>query len=467
MRLLFLILVFVIGQKAKATSTIELLDEDPIVIGKIEVFGNKKTKKTIILREMTISVGDVLDPEDLEMEVERSRRNILNTNLFIYVNADYELHKNSIRICIDVQERLYLLPLPIIYLADRSFNEWWYNRNRDLSRIIYGIQLNHTNLSGNGNHLKLKAYGGFVPFFELSYNRPYIDKRQRMGLRGGVFYSTQKSFRFRTWDDQLDFFETDNRTIKRQGAFLVYSLRNALYHLNKVYLGYTETTISDEATDLNENYFGTARNYLPYFTFKYDYQFLKVNNKQYPLEGQSLRANITAYGMGLSEHVNQASVNISYIGYTSLGEKLYGSMETRGQVSIPKKQLYPFISGFGFRNAFVRGYDLNVIDGQHYALLKTDLKYELFNNSLDLSKFLKFEQFNTLPLALYAKVYADAGYVRNFFPESSNSTLSNKLLIGGGVGLDVVSFYDTAVQLSYSVNQSGFSKFYFGVSKGF
>ncbi|MFT7249490.1 MAG: outer membrane protein assembly factor BamA [Arcticibacterium sp.] len=445
----------------------ELIEEGPLVIGKIEVFGNKKTKNSIIIREMTFSEGSFLDPENIESEVERSRRNIVNTNLFVWVKADYEVFKEKVRICIYVQERLYLLPLPILYLADRSFNEWWYNRNHDLSRVIYGVQLSHTNLSGNGDHLKLKAYGGFVPIFELSYNRPYIDKRQRMGLRGGIFYSTQKSFRYRTWNDQLDFYETDNRTIKRKGAYVEYSLRNALYHVNKVYLGYTETSLSDEAAGLNENYFGTAENFLQYLTFKYDYQFLKVNNRQYPLEGHSIKANMTLYGLGISKYVNQSSINISYTGYKPLGGKLFGSLETRGQLSVPKKQLYPFVSGFGFRNAFVRGYDLNVVDGQHYALLKTDIKYELFNSSLDLSKFLKYEQFNTLPLALYAKVYADAGYVKNFFPELSNSTLSNKLLVGGGVGLDLVSFYDTAVQINYSVNQLGFRKFYFGVSKGF
>ncbi|MFT4735302.1 MAG: outer membrane protein assembly factor BamA [Algoriphagus sp.] len=445
----------------------ELIEEGPVVIGKIEVFGNKKTKNSIIIREMTFSEGSFLDPENIESEVERSRRNIVNTNLFVWVKADYEVFEEKVRICIYVQERLYLLPLPILYLADRSFNEWWYNRNHDLSRVIYGVQLSHTNLSGNGDHLKLKAYGGFVPIFELSYNRPYIDKRQRMGLRGGIFYSTQKSFRYRTWNDQLDFYETDNRTIKRKGAYVEYSLRNALYHVNKVYLGYTETSLSDEAAGLNENYFGTAENFLEYLTFKYDYQFLKVNNRQYPLEGHSIKANMTLYGLGISKYVNQSSINISYTGYKPLGGKLFGSLETRGQLSVPKKQLYPFVSGFGFRNAFVRGYDLNVVDGQHYALLKTDIKYELFNSSLDLSKFLKYEQFNTLPLALYAKVYADAGYVKNFFPELSNSTLSNKLLVGGGVGLDLVSFYDTAVQINYSVNQLGFRKFYFGVSKGF
>lgn len=441
-------------------------EEDRVFIESIKIIGNDKTKGTIILREMTFKVGDSLLIVDLEKEVERSRKNIFNTNLFIWCTADFDQINGSSNILIEVQERLYLLPLPILYLADRSFNEWWYNRNHDFKRITYGIQLSHTNLTGNADFLKLKAYGGFVPYFELSYARPYIDKRQRMGLRGGVFYSTQRSFAFRTWNDKLDFIETDERTKERKGVFLEYNLRNALYHIHKIYLGYTESTLTDAAIDLNPNYFGTAKNFLPYFTFKYDYGFEKVNNTQYPLDGKILQANLTLYGLGLSKHVNQVSTDLGYYVYKPLGGKFYANMNVKGQITFPSKQLYPFILAFGFRNTLVRGYELNVIDGQNYALFQSNLRYELFNKRLDLSKVLKAKQFNTLPLAAYATIYGDAGYVKNYFPELSNSSLSNRVLFGGGAGVDIVTFYDTAVKINFSVNQFGFSKLYFGVHRG-
>jgi outer membrane protein assembly factor BamA len=437
-----------------------------VKVESVELLGNEKTRNSIILREMTFSVGDSMTFEMLEKEVERSRRNIFNTNLFVYCKANFDIVNGYAQVIIEVKERLYLLPLPILYLADRSFNEWWYNRNHDLKRVIYGVQLNHSNLTGNGDQLKLKTYGGFIPYFELSYARPYIDKRQRMGLRGGVFYSNQKSFAYRTWEDKLDFFQTEERTKERKGGYVEYNLRNRLYHAHKIYLGYTESKLFDNAVNLNENYFGSAGNQLNYFTFKYNYRFEKVNNIQFPLDGHIVGANLLNYGLGVSSHVNHLAIGFEYHVFKPLINKLYGSLSFIGQVSTPKKQLYPFVSAFGSGTKLVRGYELNVVDGQHFGLLKSNLKYELANKIFDISRLLKIKQFNSLPLGIYANTYADMGYVKNYFPEFSNSSLSNKLLFGGGVGLDFVTFYDTSFRVNYSVNQTGFGKLYFGVQRG-
>ena len=441
--------------------------ESKIKVESIRIIGNGKTRNSIIFREMTFSINDSLSVDMLEKEVERSRRNISNTNLFVYCKADFDVVNGNAQVIIEVKERLYVLPLPILYLADRSFNEWWYNRNHDFKRLIYGVQLNHSNLTGNADQLKLKTYGGFVPYFELSYARPYIDRRQRMGLRGGIFYSTQKSFAYRTWNDKLDFYETEERTKERKGAFVEYNLRNTLYHAHKVYLGFTDSKLFDNAVDLNSNYFGSLVSHLPYFTFKYNYRFEKVNNIQFPLEGHILGGNLLNYGLGLSKHVNHMAIGFEYHTFKPLMKKLYGSLSFIGQLSFPKKQLYPFVSAFGSSKILVRGYELNVVDGQDFGLLRSNLKYELLNKIFDISRLLKIKQFNSLPLGIYATTFADMGFVKNYYPEFSNSSLSNKWLVGGGVGLDFVTFYDAIAKVNYSVNQTGFAKLYFGVQRGF
>src|SRR5690606_13491670 len=127
-----------------------------------------------------------------------------------------------------------------------------------------------------------KIYGGFIPYLELTYGRPYIDRRQRMGIRGGIFYSEQKSFAFRTWSDRLDFLESESRSFSRRGAFLEYNLRNALYHFNTLYLGFTNSSVADTIPQLNPNYFGESNTTLNYATFSYDYKFDKRDNRQYP-----------------------------------------------------------------------------------------------------------------------------------------------------------------------------------------
>ena len=436
---------------------------DSLYVSQILITGNNRTRESIIRRELTFETGSRLPLARLEAEVERSRRNIFNTQLFIHVAADYDVVGNEAAVVIEVKERLYLLPLPILNLADRSFNEWWYTRNRDLSRLIYGIQLSHSNLSGNSDFLKAKIYGGFIPYLELTYGRPYIDRRQRMGIRGGVFYSEQKSFAFRTWSDRLDFLESESRSFSRRGAFLEYNLRNALYHFNTLYLGFTNSSVADTIPLLNPNYFGEGNTSLNFATFSYDYKFDKRDNRQYPLDGKLLTAGLKFFHTFDKNLRNHARLNLSMQSFFPIGGKFYSSLGIKMQASLPGKQLYPFVMGLGFRNNFIRGYELNVIDGQHYMVGQADVKYQLLNRTFNLDSFLRIKQFNTLPIGGYLTAFFDLGAIRNYYPELSNSTLSNRLLVGGGLGLDIVTFYDTSVKINYSVNQFGLGKLYFGV----
>lgn len=437
--------------------------QENVTIEEICVLGNKKTKTSIILREMTLQIGMDLPESQLEREIERSKNNIINSNLFVYVNMDYERDQNFIRINVEVKERLYLLPLPIIYLADRSFNEWWYNRDRDLKRVIYGVQLNHSNLSGNADVLKFKAYGGFVPYFELSYARPYINRKQSIGLKGGVFYSSQKSFAYRTDIDKLDFFDSENRNLWRKGAFVQYNLRNRLYHFHEIYLGYTDLKISPDIALANPNFIGEGNDRLKYLTFKYDYRWDKRDNIQYPLQGHALFVGLTNFGMGVNKKVSHTRLNASYFQHLTLSKNWYISGILRSQLSAPRRQLYHFTNGLGYGNYYVRGYELNVIDGQHFIIEQMDLKYKIFKNIIPLSKFLRIDQLNSLPLAIYSRIFFDVGYIRNFHPELSRSELANRTLYGGGFGLDFITFYDTAAKVNFSLNQFGQKQFFFGI----
>jgi hypothetical protein len=113
----------------------------------------------------------------------------------------------------------------------------------------------------------------------------------------------------------------------------------------------------------------------------------------------------------------------------------------------------------------VRGYELYVIDGQHYGLWRNTIKYELFKREFNLKKIIKLSQFSTLPLAIYPNLYFDSGYIKNYFPIYSNSKLANKFLNGGGFGLDIVTWYNSNIRMYYSINQMGEKKFFFGISR--
>lgn len=440
-----------------------LYAQNLLKISKIEVSGNSKTKEEIILRELNFKLGDSLSAADIEKYIEKSKQNLINTNLFLTVNILYNSSDQFTDIYIVLKERWYLVVLPEVLLADRSFNEWWYERNRDLSRLTYGINAKHFNLSGNNDQLRAKIMGGFVPYFELSYAKPYIDKRKRIGIRAGVFYSTQRTMAFRTWNDKLDFFVTEKQMRERKGAIFEFRLRNALYHFHSINLGYTNTSVADTITRLNPNYFEPNTNNQQVFSFTYDYRFDQRDNRQYPLKGRFLYTQLANFYV--KGGYNQTNIYGLYSIFHPLKKSFFWESSARVKFSNPKNQYYPLVTGLGFSNNLVRGYELYVIDGQHYGLWKNTLKYELLKKEFNLKKFINLSQFSTLPLAIYPNVYFDIGYIKNYFPIYSNSKLSNKLLKGGGLGLDIVTWYNSNVKMYYSINQMREKKFFFGVSR--
>ena len=124
------------------------------------------------------------------------------------------------------------------------------------------------------------------------------------------------------------------------------------------------------------------------------------------------------------------------------------------------------VKGLGFNNDVVRGYELYVIHGQHYFVNKTSLKKVLLSGSKKLNNF-PLEQFSHFPYAIYLKTFFDMGYSVNTRQNEGNSPLSDQLLFGGGMGLDIVTMYDIVIRLEYSFNSIGENAFFFHIQSEF
>jgi outer membrane protein assembly factor BamA len=430
----------------------------------ILVEGNKRTKTAIIVRELGVNENDSLDILTLDVLLTKRKNNIFNTNLFNKVEIIPILNGSELSLKITVEERWYFLGFPEVLLADRSFNEWYYDRDRDFSRISYGINLKHFNLTGNNDQLKFKALGGFIPYYEVGYLKPYIDKRKRIGIRIAMYYSTQRSMPYRTWNDKLDFIKSDQINRKRLGGMFEVRLKNALYHFHAINLGFLNTRLSDTIALLNPNNIGVGLRTQNLFTFSYDYKFDQRDNRQYPLKGSLLNLQLNSLVTGKYNMINMVS---RYSQFYPLGKKLFLSLSVGTKISSPKNQIYSLVSGLGYGGNVVRGYELFVIDGQHYAIQKTSLKYKLIDKTINLGQFIKIAQFKTLPIAVYPNVFFDAGFVKNYFPERSNSKLANTGLRGAGIGLDFVTWYSTNFKMYVTRNHINQTGFFFGLSRDY
>ena len=454
--------LFFISFCAGAQTSAITVEKGKCHVKSILVEGNKRTKTAIIIRELGISEADSIEVSTLDKILSLRKNNIINTNLFNKVEISKTLEGQDLSLKITVEERWYFVAIPEILLADRSFNEWFYDRGRDFSRISYGINAKHFNLTGNNDQLKIKALAGFIPYYEVGYLKPYIDKRKRIGIRVAMYYSTQRTMPFRTWNDKLDFVKSEQINLKRQGGIFELRLKNALYHFHSVSLGFMQTKISDTISRLNPNYLGVDRLKQRLFTFGYDYKYDKRDNRQYPLRGQLFNVALSAYVAG--KNANSVSLLGRFGKYIPLSDKLFYSVGLAGKLSIPNNQLYTLMSGLGY-GSVIRGYELYVIDGQHYGLQKSSLKYKLIDRQINLGNIIRLKQFKTLPIAVYPNVFYDAGYVKNYFPARSQTKLGNRFLQGGGLGLDFVTWYNTNVKAYYTVNHLKQTGFFFGMSR--
>ena len=64
------------------------------------------------------------------------------------------------------------------------------------------------------------------------------------------------------------------------------------------------------------------------------------------------------------------------------------------------------------------------------------------------------KQFNKSHYSLYLGLFSDLGYVKDQQTNESNN-LANSILIGNGISLDYITYYDKLLRIEFSINHLG------------
>lgn len=478
--MLKLLFILLIGNTPLATSTVSadsLVVEEAdstranrVMIDKIFIIGNKKTKEKIILRELDIKRGEIYDEADLNEILEQEENKIRNLRLFTSVEVTMlHLSPTLVDIVIKVSERWYTFPVPIFSIVDRNLNDWWSNQGGDLSRTNYGIRLFQNNFRGRNETLYVTLQLGFTRRFGLNYRIPYIDKSQRHGISLGFDYAENKNMAYRTEDHKQLFLDSEDLLRVRRSFTAGYRFRNSFYTRHSAWLRFNSNAVSDTIVALNPDFYSNGQSVQRYFEASYAFQYDKRNNVSYPLSGNEFEVIATKYGLGLFNDIDQFDIRLRYTQYSDLNHGFYLANYSSIYLSGPGQQPYNNLGALGYENDFVRGYELFLVEGLNYYLNRTTFKKLLFKFRERLN-FIPVEQFREFPLAVYLKTYFDVAYVNNIerYEESlQNVTLANRYLYGTGFGLDFVSSYDTVLRFEYSFTREGTSGFFFHLQKEF
>ena len=445
-----------------------LPDDSLVTVDKILVLGNRVTKLRIILRELSVQGDTTLTFGDLRAAIVRDQQKLFNTRLFLSATIEVlPVEGSYVDLIVRVSERWYTVPAPFFQLADRNFNVWFTSQHRDWSRVVYGLRFIRYNFRGLNQRLYLLTQFGFSQQFAARYLIPYVDRAQKNGVEFAVSYLNTPNVNYLTRDHRL-LFTDDLEVGKRSVVGLIgWRHRPTFYNTHSVDLKFTYRQVADTIAQLNPAYFLEGRSQQRYFSVAYRFVRDLRDYQGFPLSGSYSEAEVEKLGIGLLNEVNLLRLSATYARYFDLGRGFFAASSVRGYLSTPRRQPYANFIGLGYNTIWLRGYELDAIEGQHYLIQQNTLRKRLFSHKFDISAVMPFPQFSTVPLAVYLNTYYDHGYLRNSIRYEQSNRLSNRYLMGFGLGLDVVTFYDFVFRVEHSWRTDGNRGFYFHVRSAF
>jgi outer membrane protein assembly factor BamA len=437
-------------------------NSDIAIVNQITVSGNKITRDFIITRELPFKANDTVMRSGLDHLMAHAKENVFNTNLFNLVDVKFDTVSGSlfVDITVTVIERWYIWPIPYVQPADRNFNVWL--ATRDISRVTYGVNLTFKNMRGRRETLKLPLYFGYNLQFGLDYTFPFVNKNQTIGLAFGGNISFTHEVAVKTSGDKPVFLNLEKDYIQelaKLSARVAYRPDLYIFHqLGLEYMYYQFKPVLDSV----EGFLMEPTSNLSFVNLSWQFKSDHRDVHFYPLKGYYLDFTLN-HAIPFKLTHNSYLLSHSKL-FQPVKGRVYFATSLAAKISLTKKQPYLLQRGLGYGQDYIRGFEYYVIDGQHYALLKVQLKYAVVPWHVTHLNFIGSEKFNTFPWAIYMNLFSDIGYVYQY-PESKQksmlpNTLNNNILSGFGLGVDFASYYDIVIRMETTLSSIGEAGFF-------
>lgn len=414
----------------------------------IVIEGNNHTKNYIILRELAFKKGEGYPLNELVDKFTETKQQLMNTGLFRNVVVSLKsLQGYDVSVSIEVKERWYIYPIPLVKIVDRDINDW-VKQNMSLDHVNYGIKLTHKNLTGRNDKLYVNLVNGFTKQVAMRYDGLYLDKKLKWSANISFAFGKNHEVVYNTIHDrQVSYKNNDQYVHSFFRSLLEFTYRRAIKTRNTFGIAYNYEDVADTIFHLNPKY-SAQRKVIRYPEINYRLQHYDVDAIPYPTKGYI--ADVSLVKKGFCSEINLWQIGAMGSAYWPLNSKYIFNARVAGMIKMPFHQQFVTKQFLGYNNMFMQGYEYNVIDGVAGGYGKAVLARQLVNRSYHIASK-KIDRLNSFAFAMYAKVYGNAGYIYN--PDPGPNYLSNRLLYSGGVGLDIILFSDFVIKLEYSANQ--------------
>lgn len=438
----------------------DIASAQSVVVQSITITGTKRTKHTIINRELTFAAGDTLQQNQLGDVLGRNRNNLLNLGIFneVVVNvSEWDTQRDVIDITIEVKESWYIYAAPIVELADRNFNVWWNTCNHSFNRLNLGARLDWLNFTGRNDKLKMKIQFGFTPKQELEYRFPYLFKKQRLGITTNFLHSINKDISYITQDNREQFINLDERILQERWQASVRTFyRPSIFLKYELALSYQHFRVDRSIVeDYNPEYFINGDSTNNVFALRLGYEYDDRDLKLFASRGIKVAVDLEKIGLSKSADENQLISGLLVEWNIPSGRKWQHRLSTVNKYSLSRNRpSYIYYRGLGAGVRYVSGYELYIVDGLDFTVGKYQLAYKLVDHQVDLGKSMPLEPFRKINYSIYLSLLLEAGYSNDPFTGNENS-LANRWLYGGGPAATLMMYNNFLFQFSYCVNHLG------------
>ena len=244
--------------------------------------------------------------------------------------------------------------------------------------------------------------------------------------------------------------------LKRFRIGLGLNYRQNIFSFHDFKLEYHHNSINEYvAKELNPDYFLDGATDLRYFAIKYDYVYDRRVFNLYPEGGYLLFANITKEGFGIFNDINNLSISTGLEKYFKLNKRWIWGGRIKAKTNLIRNKIaFSNNTGLGYGNDVVRGYELYVADGTDFILVKSSLRFKLYEKNKDWGKYMFLRQFKKMNFRFFLRLNVDVGYVHEPTYVDTN-TLNNRFLIGYGPAVDMLLYHTYILSFEYSFNHLG------------
>ena len=397
----------------------------PQVIDTVFVFGNLKTKEYVILNEMTLRPGMIAAPE--QMEFDRAR--IYSLGLFTRVDVEFQRIDTAGYLIVDVSERWYIIPLPILGFRDG-----------DPKKLYYGAGLIHDNFRGANQKLFAEFTLGYDPSLILAFQDPLIDPQNSLSFSAELSATTIRNRSVLESNITGDFDE------HHYDAGVWLGKRLSLYETVGAGVAYNVVSVTNYRPGRTASPTGRDAFVSASASYSYDSRDLR----EYAMRGVLVATSVTQNGFGES-HVSFTRYGIDVRPFfpltrdVTLASRAYASAVTGGTVPTYARTFIGYVDR-------VRGYYGTTVEGDDDAGGTLELRIMILRaRTIDMTFLPVPEEFARWRFGIALALFADAGTAWFRGKELKLESFAS----GYGAGVHFLLPYGFIARVEYALNDLG------------